>query len=330
VKIQIGTPNKAKIKNLQEIITNIDHHRGYYSEDGILYKHSSRKSTLMVIPGHLTLEITGQYHGSQFSGHFGTTKTIKRILKSGFWWSSMHQDVKLWIKKCKLCQHIKSPRKVQHHEGITSGSYPFQRISMDFFGAIHQSANTHRYILVVMDTFTKYVHIYPAHSTTTIKCTRIMYENFILQHGVPEEILSDNGPPFSSSFIEHLSNFMGIRQLFAPAMHPQSNSIVEKFMQNLKNLILCYTNQDIIQQQWDIHLRLLQFVYNTTPHLATNFTPFYFVLGRHPRTPLVTIDRNAANNKENKVYAEHHFATSLQQRLHSTYDLIHHVDLCNR
>ncbi|KAI8875678.1 hypothetical protein K501DRAFT_161069, partial [Backusella circina FSU 941] len=54
----------------------------------------------------------------------------------------------------------------------------------------------------------------------------------------------------------------------------------------LRRMILTYTDQETIRNEWQKYLRLIQFIYNNTMHSSTGFTPFYLVYGRHPRTPL--------------------------------------------
>lgn len=93
-------------------------------------------------------------------------------------------------------------------------------------------------------------------------------------------------------------------------------------MATLRRMILSYTEQDIIKDEWNKNLRLIQFVYNNTVHSSTGFTPFFLVHGRHPRTPLITAD-------ENKIYDHYQsppqeFAIDLQQRLNCAFEMVDH------
>ncbi|KAI8876950.1 hypothetical protein K501DRAFT_307621 [Backusella circina FSU 941] len=91
-------------------------------------------------------------------------------------------------------------------------------------------------------------------------------------------------------------------------------------MATLRRIILTYTSQESIKNEWNKHLRLIQFVYNNTVHTSTGFTPFYLTHGRHPRTPLVVA-------KENNIF-EHYksppqqFAIELQERLNLAFDMV--------
>ncbi|KAG1438066.1 hypothetical protein G6F46_013882 [Rhizopus delemar] len=86
-------------------------------------------------------------------------------------------------------------------------------------------------------------------------------------------------------FFTQLTSLLGSQNLFAPPYHPQSNGIVERFITTLRRMILTYTDQAIIKNEWDQYLRMIQFVYNSTLHEGTDFAPFYLVHGRHPKFP---------------------------------------------
>lgn len=173
---------------------------------------------------------------------------------------------------------------------------------------------------MVLDTFTKYVELFPVVTTSGEQVAEVLYNRYILKHGIPEEILQDNGPPFSSLFHSQLTTLLGSKNLFTPAYHPQSNGTVERFMATLRRMIITYTEQSFIQQEWNKHLKIIQFVYNNTVHSKTNYTPFFLVHGRHPRTPLVTTE-------ENKIFDHYksppqEFAIDLQERLNCAFDMI--------
>lgn len=94
-------------------------------------------------------------------------------------------------------------------------------------------------------------------------------------------------------------------------------------MSTLRKLIISYTEQAIIKNEWHKYLRLIQFVYNNAQHSTTGSTPFFLVHGRHPRTPLV-------DTKENHVFDHYklppqEFALKLQERLNCSFDLVDEI-----
>ncbi|KAG1136673.1 hypothetical protein G6F37_012204 [Rhizopus arrhizus] len=261
-----------------------------------------------------------QYHGSPFGGHFGYKKTKARTLQNKLWWSRMEEDVRKYCTSCQECQVLKGSKTHKYQEGSTNGSFPFQRVALDFWGPLPETTNGYKYILVALDTYTKFVELYPVYPTSGEDVAKTFYNNFILKHGVPQEVLQDNGPPFSGLFHSQPTNLLGADNLFTPAYHPQSNGMVERFMATLRRMILTYTDQENIKNEWHKSLRLIQFVYNNTMHSTTGFTPFYLVHGRHPRTHLVTANEGMVYEYYQSPPQE--YAIKLQEKLNCAFDLV--------
>ncbi|SAM00750.1 hypothetical protein [Absidia glauca] len=108
--------------------------------------------------------------------------------------------------------------------------------------------------------------------------------------------------------------------IYTPAYHPASNGAVERFMKTLRNMILTYTNNDIISDNWDQHLRIIQFVYNTTVNDTTQYTPFYLTHGRNPRTPLIVTQEG--HFVDHYKSPSQQYAIDLQDRLNLAFDLV--------
>ncbi|KAF8084968.1 hypothetical protein N665_0691s0007 [Sinapis alba] len=43
-------------------------------------------------------------HGSNYAGHFATSKTVLKILHAGYWWPKMFKDAHSFVSKCDACQ----------------------------------------------------------------------------------------------------------------------------------------------------------------------------------------------------------------------------------
>ena len=74
---------------------------------------------------------------------------------------------------------------------------PMQRIHIDF-ASIEQFQ-----VLVIIDSHSKWIEAIPlrlATTSTTVDALRLFFASF----GLPEEIVSDNGPQFTSQYFSHL------------------------------------------------------------------------------------------------------------------------------
>ncbi|KAG0779371.1 hypothetical protein G6F22_010670 [Rhizopus arrhizus] len=265
-------------------------HPTFIIKDNILYKilvdkyNLKKNNVYIVVPSTVIPSILNQFHDSKFAGHFSAKKTKSRILHYLLWWRNMEEDVK------------------------------------KFTHATVQGVKAYKYILVVLDTYTKFVELFPVVSNSSEEVAEVFYNKFILKHEVPEEVLQDNDPPFSSPYHSQLTKLIGSENMFTPAYYPQSNGMVERFMTILRRMIIAYTEQDIISHEWHRSIRLIQFVYNNTTHSTTHFTPFYLVHGRHPRTPLVTANEGEIYDHYKSPPQE--FAIELQKKLNCAFDAV--------
>ena len=69
---------------------------------------------------------------------------------------------------------------------------------------------------------------------TTESCARAFVRHWLPRFGVPNTIVSDRGPQFTSKLWESLNKLLGISASTTTAYHPQSNGMVERFHRQLK------------------------------------------------------------------------------------------------
>lgn len=108
--------------------------------------------------------------------------------------------------------------------------HPWQKVAADLF-----ELNGHTYLLV-KDYFSCYVEVVKLSHTTSPDVTAHLQSMFA-RHGIPEQLISDNGPQFSStSFSKFAKDYEFTRMLTNP-QYPQVNSEVERTVQTVKNLL---------------------------------------------------------------------------------------------
>lgn len=98
-------------------------------------------------------------------------------------------------------------------------------------------------------------------------------------HGVPDILLSDNGPQFAASIVRCFCGNGAVRQIYSTPYHPQENSTAESYMRSLKKSLAALHSEE--RRQWDLFLSADGLAYNTTPHTATGYAPsFYYIVER--------------------------------------------------
>lgn len=146
-----------------------------------------------------------EYHASPLGGHLGIAKTTHRV-ESNFFWSSLKQDVKRFIKECSICQQVKSitRRPAGLLQPLPSPTRVWEDLSMDFITHLPPS-NGFSVILVVVDRYSKGVHLGALSSGfTAFKVATLFLDIICKLHGFPRSIVSDRDPIFLSSFWKEL------------------------------------------------------------------------------------------------------------------------------
>ncbi|GFW33393.1 retrovirus-related Pol polyprotein from transposon 412 [Trichonephila clavipes] len=130
-------------------------YRKFESEDGKTFRWQ------LVLPRSRIPEVLKELHGSPTGGHFGVMKTLHRV-RERFCWGKVRADVEQWCKSCDACSARKGPkmrsRGKLHRYNVGA---PFERIAFDILGPLPRTASSNKYLLNVIDYFTKWPEVYP-------------------------------------------------------------------------------------------------------------------------------------------------------------------------
>jgi hypothetical protein len=74
----------------------------YLIQDGLLFKGSQ----LCILKCSMRDNLLKEKHSGGLAGHFGHDKTFAQLSNS-YYWSSMREEVKRFVKKCRICQYAK-------------------------------------------------------------------------------------------------------------------------------------------------------------------------------------------------------------------------------
>jgi transposase InsO family protein len=281
-------------KFCQEIKLSKD--QRYEIRNGMLCRKIKNRLAILV-PECNKQNVLEYAHGHLLAMHFGYNKAIKRI-ENTFWWPTMTEELRNKIKTCTACIKYKHEKQGTYAWRKTVGARAFQRIAIDIWGPVNESRGGNKYVTVIQDTFTKWVHVTPIRDANTISISSCLMQ-FILTHGLPSEILSDNGPTFTAHIWTTTMQALGITHITSPAYHPQSNGLIERFMSTLRVGIT--TMMENISN-WDTKLPFLAFAYNTTVHSSTLETPFYLTYGRDPEIPIESLLKQGIPTDHSESY----------------------------
>ncbi len=74
-----------------------------------------------------------------------------------------------------------------------------------------------------------------------------------------------------------MCNLLGVHKIICSPYHPQTDGMVERFTRTLCNDLASYVSVD--ENDWDKHIAMACFRYNTTVKEATGMTPFKAMFG---------------------------------------------------
>lgn len=254
----------------------------YVVKNGILYQRKGDVEALAV-PASCRFKVMDLAHSVPWAGHLGKHKTLARIA-SRFSWPMMYTDVTDFIRTCTECQ-LTAGRKVAPAllNPLPVIDTPFTRMAMDIVGPLERSKRGYRYILVVCDYATKYPEAFPLKAIKARQVADCLVQLFS-RVGLPREVITDQGTNFLSLLLKQVYQLLGIKGIRTTPYHPQTDGLVERFNQTLKNMLRRFVSQT--GADWDQWLPYLLFAYREVPQASTGFSPFELLYGRQVRGPL--------------------------------------------
>ena len=109
-------------------------------------------------------------------------------------------------------------------------------------------------------------------------------ERWIVYHGVPTVVHSDQGREFEGRVFKHLVEMLGATKTRTAPYRPQSDGLVERFNRTLLNMLSVFVHAN--PTDWDEHLPYVLSAYRSSVHSSTNCTPNSLVYARETNLPL--------------------------------------------
>ena len=172
-------------------------------------------------------------------------------------------------------------KKVEGSNDTTSSDgKTFQKDSNGYCRSTSQNRTRNRFILVVSDYATRYPEAVPLRNISAGKIAEVLIDIFA-RHGIPEEILTDQGTNFTSALLGELYRLMGIKALWTSPYHPKADGLVERFNQTLKAML----RKVLKGEKWDwdrMHatLRTVCLPWSSSSHRG--FQPFWIIIRTWP------------------------------------------------
>ncbi len=225
-------------------------------QNGLLMRGSR-----IVIPLSMRLDILDKLH----AGHQGITKCRKRA-RSSVWWPDLSGQLEDLVHKCSKCAETRF-QYAEPHIPSTFPGRPWQKVASDLFdfkGSVY---------LLIVDYFSRFIEIAKLSGETSNETIRHM-KSIFARHGIPEEVVTDNGPQYSSSLFRELADEYTFLHTTSSPKYSQSNGEAERAVKTVKALL---------KKTDDPYQALLS--YRSTP-LHNGYSPAELLMNRRLRTTL--------------------------------------------
>ncbi|GBG62826.1 hypothetical protein CBR_g32409 [Chara braunii] len=185
-------------------------------ENGLVYWHgrSGQLEPRICVPftGQLRVQAVAEFHDQAIAGHMGFHKTLARVCRL-YIWPKSKDFVKTYIQECPTCQEVTSANHLPYGllQPLPIPEGRWQSILMDFIGPLHPPTERgHDAILVVIDRFTKRARFVPcSYRISALEVADIVFDRVVRDHGLPQSIISDHVPHFTSTFWRRLHEVYG-------------------------------------------------------------------------------------------------------------------------
>ena len=215
----------------------------------------------LIIPSSLRPEIIEKLH----SGHQGFTKCQQQA-KDSVWWPGIKKDIEEKVSKCIVC----SKHRLNHVEPLLPSPFPnrpWEKVGTDIFEWRNSS------YLLVIDYYSCYIEVANAKLSSMTSQNIVQHlQSIFACHGIPETVVSDNGPQYSAALFKSFSEQYGFTHVTSSPKYPQANSAAERAVRTVKGLL---------NKSDDPYIAML--VYRSIP-LENGYSPAELLMGRQLRT----------------------------------------------
>jgi hypothetical protein len=207
----------------------------------------------------------------------------------------MNEWVTQYVRGCAKCQQGKNLTKRAkvplYRIPTPTDVLPFQIVAMDLITQLPTSNGYNAILTIVDHGCTRAAVFLPCKTTITgQEVAKLYYDNIYRWFGLPNKVISDRDPRFTSFFVKALAQQLGIKQNVSSAFHPQTDGLSEQTNQWVEQYLRLTTNS--AQTDWSDWLGIATTVHNNHKNATINIAPSEALLGYTPAyTPWTPLRR---------------------------------------
>ena len=160
--------------------------------------------------------------------HQGLTSTLQRARRTVYW-PKLQDDISEMVQKCDECQRHGN-KKPRPPERQISATRPLELLGVDVVQFQRQRA------LVTVDYYSGFL-TYDTLSRETTEAVTKALNNIFRKFGLPERIISDNGPCFKSEKFRCFCDQLDVGHVTSSPYHHQSNGRAERAIATVEQIL---------------------------------------------------------------------------------------------
>ena len=189
----------------------------------------------------------------------------------------MNSEIRTYIESCGTCTTYSTKQPAEPPVITEQPEQAWSKVATDLFSFGGKN------FLATVDCYSNFIEVDYLQSTDSSTVIVKLKAHFARQ-GIPDVLMTDNGPQFSSTEFRRFVQSWGFRHQTSSPGYPQSNGSAEAAVKVAKSLMRkCLATKD------DYFLALLN--HRNTPSAGFNSSPSQRLLGRRSKT-LLPITKN--------------------------------------
>ena len=182
------------------------------------------KGQMLIVPAGMRKEMLAGAHAT----HIGMEGCLRRAREIMFW-PRMASELKEYISKCDICMRHRESQSKEPLQSYDVEARPWAKVGADLCDL------NGRTLLVCCDYYSNFIEVENITNITTrgvCKAFRAMFARY----GVPDVLVTDNGPQFASSEFSEFAKMWGFDHVTSSPRYPQSNGKGENAVKTVKRL----------------------------------------------------------------------------------------------
>ena len=190
----------------------------------------------LCLPGKLQDKAMFWAHAHDSVGHLGLGATQRRMGVRLFYPGLYNKVENYVLGRYKCLQKRGAPERINMPHHHTQKGFPGARWALDLEGPMPRRDQGNVYIMTAEDVFTRWPIAVPIPDKTAEGIAAAFEKYVIAEHGVTQELLTDNAKELTGNVIQELAQILGIKKVQIVPYNPNGNKI-ECFHRSLGQML---------------------------------------------------------------------------------------------